>query len=688
MKVTSAFRARQAWKGRQVAMIGVAAVLAGLMMFSCTVKAPQVPSTDLTIRIPVADDRTMIQEVAEDRSEYLQIDPQNGQMALNVTAEINRQEIIGEDRLRVTPQGQTFQTPIGDITIPGQEVAVEPLKLGDLVTQAGVDIPTSGTAPLIPAFDIDQEVPVTLANINFVEIGEGSLTITIINEFPVDLNNMRLVLGSGSEEVGVLDLGNIPPGERRSDELDLSGKTLRNPLSIQVTGNSEQAQNVEVDDPRLEIEVVLSKLVVSRAEAIIPKQEFEDRQVLEFPDTRVLVDTARVKAGSLSLTVANAIPVIMSVELQLEDLTDKDGNVHRFVIPELSRDPVTHTFDLDGSEFAPINPEELRLFYKATTVETGEEVLIESGGEILVTAESEDLVFSLVKGRLDQLALPIDPVTETVDFPEGLENVGLFSTSLIAYLTSAVGLQSSIALDIEGTNNAGRTMNLRLEKIFERGSPDNPKTIEVAPDPGQLTDFLNLLPSRIEVTPTVLVGHKDSVSTIAPDHWVRVDSVVFKAPAKFRIKQDDQIRPTPEFREVEDEEARRRIRENLISAAVITNIESHVPLGVRVSLRVARQEADVYTNPDLKIPTDGTSFGVRAAPVDENGRVTSSVDTTQTISLTEEDVLVFLQKGGVYTGVLVEFDATDGDVELFGTDWVNVQAATEVAIELNEDLVE
>jgi hypothetical protein len=50
-------------------------------------------------------------------------------------------------------------------------------------------------------------------------------------------------------------------------------------------------------------------------------------------------------------------------------------------------------------------------------------------------------------------------------------------------------------------------------------------------------------------------------------------------------------------------------------------------------------------------------------------------------------VLVFLRADGVHTGVLVELEATPGDVALLGSDFVNVVAGAEIFMELNEDLV-
>ena len=88
----------------------------------------------------------------------------------------------------------------------------------------------------------------------------------------------------------------------------------------------------------------------------------------------------------------------------------------------------------------------------------------------------------------------------------------------------------------------------------------------------------------------------------------------------------------------------------------------------------------------LRIPKEG-SFEVGAGTIGADGRVTASTTSLQRISLSDEDVLVFLRADGVHTGVLVELDATPGDVALLGSDFVNVVAGAEIFMELNEDLV-
>ena len=71
-----------------------------------------------------------------------------------------------------------------------------------------------------------------------------------------------------------------------------------------------------------------------------------------------------------------------------------------------------------------------------------------------------------------------------------------------------------------------------------------------------------------------------------------------------------------------------------------------------------------------------------------SGRVTAGTTNQQRIALSDDEVLVFLREGGVYTGVLVELDGTDDQVELYGSDFINVEAAAQIFMELNEDLIE
>ena len=791
-------------KARAVAGAVIALLLVGPFA-GCTVKKPQVPSTDFTLSIPVADDKTTIEEVVEEREDYLFLN-EDGLMTLDFSADFVERETVG-NRLRVTPTANTFQTPIGDINLPGQTLPDIDISLGTLL---GEELP-EGAVPLIPAVDIDQQVGIPLDNVQSVVIKEGGFDIALTNGLPMPLSGLQLTLvdrGRDGIVVETLDLGEVAAnGGTASGSFSLAGKDISGDLAIGLSGGTAEVTNVTVqENPRLVIEAALRPLVVTEATAVIPEQEFDDRQILDFPDDRIQVTRAVISQGGLTLRVRNDIPVLMEIELSLDELRKPDSKVNSFLVDKLSPGEVREIrFDLDGNEFAPDDPLRMRLSYRAKTVASGTPVTIRSGGTIMVEAITEGLVFSRVEGVLNGIELPIEPMTVEVDFPNGLDNIALSSTSLAVYLTSAVGFRSRIDLNIEGTNKAGESASLHVSEVFERGNPDNPVPLVISPDSEELTDFLNLLPSTVRVEPTVLLGDGTGTEVIEPDHWVQIDSVEFIAPARFQIKSDTQVRPAPIYRDLQDDEARERIESNLVSAWALTQIENHMPTGVRVSLAVtswgtivrntivgerpdladdaallswlmesnawgliheddrneireriekslgldgnplefADDEAilaeidaqgsqegralfldlllssldndaedgkerdveillgreiveeewediisdEVYESPELRIPTGGGWFEVEAAPVDSDGNVVESLfNEPQEIELTKDEVVIFLRKGGVYTGVLVELKATPGEVVLYGDYYVNVQAASKIFIELNEDV--
>ncbi len=65
---------------------------------------------------------------------------------------------------------------------------------------------------------------------------------------------------------------------------------------------------------------------------------------------------------------------------------------------------------------------------------------------------------------------------------------------------------------------------------------------------------------------------------------------------------------------------------------------------------------------------------------------------SQEISLEKSDVLKFIledgEEGNLYSGVRVTLPATTGEVEVLGTDYVNIIAGLQIEVLLDDKLVE
>ena len=656
-----------------------------LALPGCTVKRPQVPILDLTVSISVADDTTTIRDVAK-RTEFLRIDS-DGRLALDFTSEFDGGTEVG-DNLQVTPDQGTFHTRVGPILIPGQKLPLSEISLSSLL---GKEIPETDSAVPLAGADFETEVGFTLETATSLTIEKGGLDLSIHSRLPMPVT-MRLVLleaGTGGVAVEEIDLGNIAPGGSAAVCFDLSGKRISGSLAFRLAGATDEAEVQVRGEHALEISGVLHDLTVSEATGLIPQQVLAGTQILEIADDRIRATRAVIREGAIALEVGNGTSVPMSATLTLDDLRASTGEVRTFTVDRLLPGEGKQVlFDLAGNEFAPLDPLSVRLSWEASTLATETEATIRSDDGLQVEARPGKILFSRLEGSLDRVELPMDTVTDTVDFPNGLNQVALNSTSLAVFATSAAAYSSELNLSITGTNRWGQSSTVLESEIFPPGNPNDPVSMVMERDSEDLISFMNLLPTEITIVPELFLGDGASLGAIEAEDWVRLDSLVFDVPARFRITGDTRIEPDPVHREFSDDEWRRRIRSNLKSASVTTKIESHIPLGLTVSVQVGRTAEEVYRDPVLTIPTDGTGFGVDAALVDDHGRVVATTRAEKVVELTAEDVLVFLEEGGVYSGVLVQIESTDGEVELFGSDFFTVQAGARINIEMNESLVE
>ena len=331
-----------------------------------------------------------------------------------------------------------------------------------------------------------------------------------------------------------------------------------------------------------------------------------------------------------------------------------------------------------------------------------------------VSVVVEPLVFSRVVGRLNRIVLDILEQRQTVPgIPDGLDNINIASTAVEVHVTSAIGFRAEVELDITGSNAAGASAPpLFIPVTLGRGDPDFPVAYVLTPSASALTDFLNFLPSEIVINSRVIVGDGVTPDIIDTSHSVTLDSVVFDTEPRLAIAADTQMEPEETLQDItfRDSEARRRISANFDSAKVIATLENSIPLGVGVRLFVGRTREGVFdtasddhviTIPRLRsrFPGDIAAdypkepFQANAAPVDPATGFSDGTETTKIlIELTKDEVLEFILEdsdtGSLFTGVRVTLPATQGNVEIRATDFINIIAGMGVRLLLDSHLLD
>ena len=509
-------------------------------------------------------------------------------------------------------------------------------------------------------------------------LGAGALTGCEVNPPQIPSTNFQISIPVADDRTTVQDLADERAGFLKIDDEGL--------LAVDFTVDFNHRE--EVGD-RLRVAPVSTALAVpiGPADGAIAKTE-----ALAFLDDRIQIAHAIIAEGGLTFKATNQTAISLQIELVLDDVKRPDGTPPTLLIDALAPgESKTVLFDLAGDELAPQNPLELRFSYRVQG-----EFAEAATNELLLEVETEDLLLSRVEGVLNEVILPVTPVARAVNFPSGLDQIAFNSVALEVDLTSGVGFRSRIDLHIEGTNGHGERGSLTISETFQRGDPDRPVSLALSLASAELTEFLNLLPTEVAVSPTVRIGDGESVEVIDSSHWVQIDHVRFATQGYFQLKENTRIEFDPIFRRLQDDDARRRIHAGLDSAVAVTAIENHLPTAIRVSLWVAPRAEDVYGSEDLftdneangylRIPKQG-SFAVGAGDVGPEGQVVASAFSHQRIALSDEDVEVFLQEEGVYTGMLVELDKTPREVVMRGSDFVAVEAGAVIFMEFNEDLV-
>tara|TARA_B110000211_G_C14091373_1_gene559339 strand:+ start:315 stop:2417 length:2103 start_codon:yes stop_codon:yes gene_type:complete len=220
--------------------------------------------------------------------------------------------------------------------------------------------------PPIPAQSGGEHPAGTFSGFTTVNFSQGTLTLTVTNNWPIDLVNLNIEIRNtvNNTLIGTVNYPNIAAGTAQSDAIDLTGQTMSNAIKANITniespGSGGIFNLVPIDlTDAININVATSSLVVSGGTAVFPSQQvLDDTLTVKMPLANgEILKTLRLKSGSIDYSINYGMKESANLTLSLPYLTlTGSGAPFNKVIPITSNNVTatvaTGSFPLAGYEF-------------------------------------------------------------------------------------------------------------------------------------------------------------------------------------------------------------------------------------------------------------------------------------------------------------------------------------------------
>ena len=281
-----------------------------------------------------------------------------------------------------------------------------------------------------------------------------------------------------------------------------------------------------------------------------------------------------------------------------------------------------------------------------------------------------DLDFTTLPGIFESVEIKFEDVDFDLPIPEEVEGFRIGDAQFTIVFTEQLGIPVEFQFVISGEDfRSGPANPITIEETLQ-AAPLTGTRIDTLQFGGpEIVDFINSQPEHIKISGTLHIGD-GSFSTINEGDSLKGD-FIFETPLIFALEQ------RTNYSDVDtislDEDAVKRIRDNLIEISVQNVITNHLPVGAGLSLyfSTSRNDSTLYDFPDLIIgPLElapAVLSNVEPVVVLEPGVGTWN----QTLGKTE-DIAVF-EHEDIYFGIKYAFYGTQSKLaKIRPSDYIHI----------------
>jgi hypothetical protein len=636
---------------------GLLAVVAGILIAGCSIKPPQAPSWDTTLRLPLINkafssgelfDRLASDDIKKDSA---------GNSSFYVAKNLDSVSI--QSVLSVEPTSSEFEKQVGLITVAAPASMSQQIALADVVPL------TAGVVP-----DTGLWVEKTVGPINsFSEatIAEGGLIVTATNNTGFALDSLLGQLrdpGTGVLIATFVVQHGLANGASYIDTVSLAGKTIRNESDFDIFFHTQGGLALSLAESSVDFAFSFtSNLKASSVTGKVGEfiNEYDNHTALT---ENIHLQTAAFASGTLEFFVENAAAVNAQLTITFPEITN-NGTPLTMIMPLNANSSIRQTQNLSGWTVQPQH-DSLQAQMVAAILSSGDNyVTVNSTDHFGFRYSLSNLKLASATGIISPTEVSWDSQQVNIEIPRGFENVSLALVELEITILNNSALSGDIVITLDASNGN----RLTVTGSVTGGSPSAPSVNRIVSD--QLADLLTPLPSAITISGIATVG--DGVTTVQVSSGDYLSGkAVISAPMALKFDETS-VQSDKTHLDVKADIADRIDR--LHQGVFRSTITNHLPIGAQVTIYVGADSATVFT---LPLTTIGP-IRFNQATVDGNGIVTAAIVTDSTVNLTAENLHVFSNRS-LYIASVVTIPGTNNQiVQVRASDYFDINGIVEIS---------
>ncbi|MBD3298423.1 MAG: hypothetical protein GF341_07205 [candidate division Zixibacteria bacterium] len=596
--------------------------IALMISAGCGLESPKAPTWSAEFRVPLANRAMDVPYIVE----HIDVDELQWSEDAGVTFHIDRvlDSVFVEDNLSVAPLSTNADVPLDGIRLATNATTSRTLALEELY---------QGPLGLIAAFsgETRQSLP-EVADFQTAEVVEGALAVTVINDLGLTLDSVAVSLfnGEASDAFATVPVGGpIPTGSTASTNAALPPGTIGSQWDLELAFYTLGGTVLTAADKSVTVIAELPDgIQISSGSGAVSAFDYASRDSFAISSEHNIHE-AEFTAGELSVHWQNNSPVPLTVNWHTDDIANGAGSLGGQVsIPAHSND--VQTFSLDGYA-ADLNAHQSRVVFDATVSSPGSAgsvVDIDTETGLAVEARFDDIVLSSGTLALAPTTQNIPELTTDLEWPNGLESIGLAEGTARIEITSSLPWPATVSGRVDVPGGEGIAFNGVVDAADEFAA--SVSSIDI----GSVAALLNPLPQELVVTGDVTYGDGTTAASVSSEDYM-VARVVFDAPAHLLLESatvDSDPEPI-ELTEDEDD----NLDDRFLGGEITVDVANHLPLGGEILISIASDSLTLATNPELVL---GPSQ-VAPASTNGNGDAVAATESQLTFILDKNDVALF-----------------------------------------------